>query len=241
MEKLITTKNPKSANFMINNPFLAVMVGEEKIGYFVQCVEKSYNSHGGVNYWDIIYYIPVGDNRYMWAQKDDKYVVLYNSREIINRSKTIFSGKRDGIEDEFILIKDGSEICNNFLLVKDLGRDDYKYIFQFLKDGHFWDGKPSKMFLKGMEVSEKGYNYLSYISNEDQSRFALHCGKNVYSLWKEGEYDGMVQLDESDHWITEYNFWEDADQKLAEEPEEAPAEEYVDVETCPRRRRRRSE
>jgi len=237
MEKLIVTKNAKSANFMLNNPFLAVMVGEEKVGYFVQCTEKSYNSHGGCNYWDVIYYIPARDNCYMWVTKDDQYVVLYNSKSVINDAKTIFSGKRDGMQDEFILVKNGSEICNNFLLVKDLGRDDYEYIFLFLKDGHKWDGKPSQMYLRG--ESEDGFIRLTYISDENQSRFAIRCDKNVYSLWKEGEFEGMVQLDENEHWVTEYNFWEDADQKLAEKPEEAPAEEYIEK---PRRvRRRRSE
>lgn len=221
---------------MINNPFLTVMVGEEKVGYFVQCTEKSYNTHGGCNYWDVIYFIHKSHEAYGWVAKGDQYVVLYNSPEVISRAKIVFSGKRDGMQDEFILVKNKSEVCN-FFLQKDLGREDYKYIFQALKEGHYWDGKSSKMFLWGEYDSETNLRRLAYISNEDQSRFALHCGKNVYSLWKEGEYDGMVQF-EGDQ-LTEYNFWEDADQKLAEEPEEAPAEEYV--ETCPRRRRRRSE
>jgi hypothetical protein len=171
------------------------------------------------------------------VSKTDQYVILYNSKRVINDAKTIFSGKRDGVQDEFVLVKCGSEICNNYLLVKDLEMEDYKKIFSSLREGHYWDGKPSQMFLKEVGDFEAPYR-IKYISDVDQKRFALHEGIDArYSIWENGEFKQYVTFDESEHWVTKYNFW--GDQKLSEKPEEAPAEEYIEK---PRRvRRRRSE
>lgn len=222
---------------MLSNPFLAVMVGEEKIGYFVQCTEETVNSHGSTNDWDVIYYIPIQWD-YQWVKKNDPFVVLYNSHTIINDAKTIFSGKRDGMIEEFLLVKKGSEICNDFLLIKDLRKEDYEKIFYALREEHYWDGKPSQMFLKEIGDFTAPYR-VKYISDVNQKRFALLEGTTTYSIWEEGVFKCYINLDESDHWVTEYNFWKDVDQKLAEKPEEAPAEEYI---AKPRRvRRRRSE
>lgn len=244
MAKLFCVKNPKTKNCLLDFPFVEVQSSfiNEKgdfptIGYLVQCTEYSHNRYGGTNGWEIAYFLPVKEG-YEFLPKDDRLLNLYNPAEDIKKAKTIFSGKRDGIEDEFILVKDKTSI-EDFILrpVNVNWHRNIKEILPLLKNIHYWNGKPSQMALRGDYLVDRSSRRVEFVSDESQSRFIIFSHENeennIYDLWEEGEFQGNVSLSKD-----LYDF--EVLKKMKEvKPEDCENRSFVDEDERPRRLRRR--